>query len=227
MNNIAERLQKTRARIRDAERRYGREPGAVSLVAVSKTRSAAEIEAAADCGQEDFGENYVQEALDKMENCRPGLNWHFIGPVQSNKTRDIAARFAWVHSLDRGKIARRLDAARPPDLAPLNVCIQVNISGESSKSGVSPDEVQPLAASVAALPHLRLRGLMAMPAPVPDFEAQRPPFRHLRDLFGKLRRNGYALDTLSMGTSADLEAAIAEGATIVRVGTDIFGPREE
>ncbi|MEJ2760447.1 MAG: YggS family pyridoxal phosphate-dependent enzyme [Gammaproteobacteria bacterium] len=226
MKNIAERLENVHVRIRAAERRFGRDPGAVSLVAVSKTRTAAEIEAAADCGQEDFGENYVQEAQAKMADCRPGLIWHFIGPVQSNKTRDIAARFAWVHSLDRGKIARRLDAARPDALPPLNVCIQVNISGEDSKAGVAPGDAAALAVAVTSMPRLRLRGLMAMPAPCPDFEAQRAAFRRLRGLLEDLRRNGHELDTLSMGTSLDMEAAIAEGATMVRIGTAIFGPRE-
>lgn len=226
MKNIADRLQAVRERIRVAERRYDREPGAVTLVAVSKTRAAAEVEAAAACGQADFGENYVQEALAKMADCRSGLAWHFIGPVQSNKTRDIATRFAWVHSLERDKIARRLDAARPADTTPLNVCIQVNISGEDSKSGVAPGEVETLAAQIAALPRLRLRGLMAMPAPEPDFDAQRESFRRLYNLFEDLRQSGHALDTLSMGTSGDMEAAVAEGATIVRIGTDIFGPRE-
>lgn len=225
MNDIARRLQATRERIRAAEQRHGRHR-AVTLVAVSKTRTAAEVEAAAACGQTDFGENYVQEALAKMSDCRPGLVWHFIGPLQSNKTRDVAARFAWVHALDREKIARRLDAARPAGLPPLNVCLQVNISGEASKSGVAPGAIGPLAAAVAALPRLRLRGLMAMPAPAPGFEAQRRPFRALRELLENLRREGHALDTLSMGTSADLEAAITEGATIVRIGTAIFGPRD-
>jgi len=225
MNDIARRLQATRERIQAAQQRYGC-PGEVILVAVSKTRSAAAIEAAAACGQTDFGENYVQEALDKINACRPGLVWHFIGPVQSNKTRDVAAHCTWVHTLDREKIARRLSAARPAGLPPLNVCLQVNISGESSKSGVAPGAIGPLAAAVAGLPRLRLRGLMAMPAPETDFEAQRRPFRALRELFDGLRRDGHALDTLSMGTSSDMEAAIAEGATLVRIGTAIFGPRE-
>jgi len=225
MNDIARRLQATRERIRAMEQRYGR-PGAVTLVAVSKTRAAAEIEAAAACGQTDFGENYLQEALAKMTACRPALTWHFIGPVQSNKTRDVAARFAWVHALDREKIARRLDAARPAALPPLNVCLEVNISGEASKSGVAPGEIGALATAVAGLPRLRLRGLMTMPAPATEFEAQRRPFRRLRELFESLRADGHALDTLSMGTSGDMEAAIAEGATMVRIGTAIFGPRD-
>ena len=226
MKNIADRLAETQARLAAAERRFQRTPGSVALVAVSKTRTAVEIEAAAACGQTDFGENYAQEALAKMADCRPGLVWHFIGPVQSNKTRDVAARFDWVHSVDRARIARRLDAARPAPLPPLNVCLQVNISGESSKAGVTPAGLEALASEVAALPRLCLRGLMAMPAPCPDLEGQRAAFRRLRGLLEALRHSGLDLDTLSMGTSADMEAAIAEGATIVRIGTAIFGPRD-
>lgn len=225
MKNIADRLAEMNARIAAAEQRFGRPPGSVTLVAVSKTRTSADIEAAAACGQADFGENYVQEALAKMADCRPDLIWHFIGPVQSNKTRDVASRFAWVHSLDRARIARRLDAARSEGLPPMNVCIQVNISGEASKSGVMPGDVEALAGEVAGLPRLRLRGLMTMPAPCPDFEGQRLPFRRLHGLFEDLRQCGLDLDTLSMGTSSDMEAAIAEGATMVRIGTAIFGPR--
>jgi pyridoxal phosphate enzyme (YggS family) len=228
MKNIVDRLAETHTRIRAAERRFQRSPGSVTLVAVSKTRPAVEVDAAAACGQVDFGENYVQEALDKIAACRhPGLIWHFIGPVQSNKTTAIAGRFAWVHSLDRDKIARRLDAARPAELPPLNVCLQVNISGEGSKSGIAPGDLLPLAESVAAMPRLRLRGLMTLPAPGTILEEQRKPFRLLRGLFEDLRQRGFGLDTLSMGTSADMEAAVAEGATIVRIGTAIFGPREE
>jgi len=227
MKNIVDRLAETHTRIRAAERRFQRSPGSVTLVAVSKTRSAAEVDAVAACGQVDFGENYVQEALDKISACRhAGLIWHFIGPVQSNKTRAIAARFTWVHSLDRDKIAHRLDAARPAGLPPLNVCLQVNTSGEGSKSGVAPDDLLPLAESVNAMPQLRLRGLMTLPAPSTILEEQRRPFRLLRGLFEDLRQRGFGLDTLSMGTSIDLEAAVAEGATMVRIGTAIFGPRE-
>jgi pyridoxal phosphate enzyme (YggS family) len=227
MKNIVDRLAETHTRIRAAERRFQRSPGSVRLVAVSKTRSAAEVDAAAACGQADFGENYVQEALDKIAACHhQDLTWHFIGPVQSNKTRAIAARFAWVHSLGRYKIAHRLDAARPAELPPLNVCLQVNISGEGSKSGIAPGDLVALAESVAVLPRLRLRGLMTLPAPGTTLEEQRLPFRRLYELYENLRQNGFDLDTLSMGTSADLEAAVAEGATMVRIGTAIFGPRE-
>ena len=228
MKNIVDRLAEMNTRIRAAERRFGRVPGSVRLLAVSKTRSAAEVDASAACGQADFGENYVQEALDKMAACRhTGLIWHFIGPVQSNKTRPIAARFAWVHSLDRDRIARRLDAARPAGLPPLNVCLQVNISDEGSKSGVVPGDLIPLAESVAVLPRLRLRGLMALPTPSTTLEEQRLPFQHLHGLYEDLQKKGFELDTLSMGTSLDMEAAVAEGATMVRIGTAIFGPREK
>lgn len=227
MKNIVDRLAELNTRIRAAERRFGRVPGSVRLLAVSKTRPAVEVDAAAACGQADFGENYVQEALDKMTACRhPNLIWHFIGPVQSNKTGPIAARFAWVHSLGREKIARRLDSARPAGLPPLNVCLQVNISGEDSKSGVAPGDLIALAESVAVLPRLRLRGLMTLPAPSATLEEQRLPFHHLHGLYADLQKKGFELDTLSMGTSLDMEAAVAEGATMVRIGTAIFGPRE-
>jgi hypothetical protein len=226
MQNIAANLAAVRARIESLCRRYGREPDAVTVLAVSKTLDADAVRAAAACGQHDFGENYVQEALAKMEPLRDlPLRWHFIGPIQSNKTRAIAARFQWVHSVDREKIARRLAEARTPAQGPLDICLQVNISGEATKSGADPADVPALADTVAALPGLRLRGLMALPAPDPDFAAQRAAFAQLRALFFTLRKRGLDLDTLSMGTSSDLEAAIAEGATIVRLGTAIFGPR--
>jgi pyridoxal phosphate enzyme (YggS family) len=198
----------------------------VSLLAVSKGQSAEAIRAAADCGQRDFGENYIQEALAKMERVgEPGLCWHFIGRIQSNKTRDVAAHFDWVHSVDRVRIASRLSEARPQGRAPLNVCIQVNIDAQPTKAGVAPEALPELAAAVAALPGLCLRGLMAMPAPASDIEAQRRPFRALRECLEELRAAGFPLDTLSMGTTADLRAAVAEGATMVRVGTGVFGPR--
>jgi pyridoxal phosphate enzyme (YggS family) len=198
----------------------------VTLVAVSKTRPATAIRSAYEEGQRDFGENYLQEALEKIA-AFPGeaLVWHFIGPIQSNKTRAIAEHFDWVHSVDRLKLARRLNDQRPPDMPPLNVCLQVNISGEASKSGVEPEALAALATSVAELPRLRLRGLMAIPAASDDPEQQRRPFRALREALERLRADGLALDTLSMGMTNDLEAAIAEGATLVRVGTAIFGPR--
>ena len=226
MKNIAQRLAAVRESIRSAERRYGRREGSVSLLAVSKSFPVADILSAAAEGQQDFGENYVQEALAKIaELGGHGLSWHFIGPVQSNKTRDVAARFQWLHSLDRLRIAKRLNESRPAVLPALNVCLQVNISGERSKSGVAPGAVPELAVAVAALPRLKLRGLMAMPEPVAEFEAQRVQFRALRACLEQLNRDGHRLDTLSMGTTRDLEAAIAEGATIVRVGTGIFGER--
>ena len=203
-----------------------RPPGSVTLVAVSKTFPAASVREAAAAGQRDFGENYLQEALAKMDELAGlPLTWHFIGPIQSNKTRPIAERFDWVHSIDREKIARRLAEQRPAGLPPLQVCIEVNVSGEASKSGVAPAEVPALARIIAGLPQLRLRGLMAIPEPTPDETLQRSRFALLRSLKEDLVRDGLPLDTLSMGMSADLEAAIAEGATLVRVGTAIFGAR--
>ncbi len=224
--DLTENLNRVRARIAAAEARFGRPPGSVRLLAVSKTWPAADLRAVHAAGQQAFGESYVQEALGKQEALADlELEWHFIGPVQSNKTRDIAGRFHWVHSVDRLKIARRLSAQRPAHLPPLQVCLQVNISGESSKAGCAPGEVEGLAAAVAELPRLRLRGLMAIPAPRDDFQVQRDAFRRLRALQAGLIARGLALDTLSMGMSADLEAAIAEGATMVRVGTALFGTR--
>ncbi len=223
---IAANLDLVRQRIRLAEERYRRPPGSVRLLAVSKTRPAADILEASAHGQCRFGENYLQEALEKIGALQQQrLEWHFIGPIQSNKTRAIAASFHWVHSVDRLRIARRLSEQRPAGLGPLNICLQVNVSGESSKSGVTPDELPALAAGIATLPNLRLRGLMAIPAPSTGLEQQRVPLRHLRRALEDLNRSGATLDTLSMGMSADLEAAVAEGATIVRVGSDIFGPR--
>lgn len=226
VEDIPERLAAVRARLADAERAAGREPGEVALLAVSKRQPSAAIRAAAECGQRRFGESYLQEAVEKMEALAAlDLEWHFIGPLQSNKTRDVAARFAWAHSLDRLKVARRLSEQRPDDLPPLQVCIQVNVSGEASKSGVTPGELPGLAEAVAALPRLRLRGLMTLPAPSDDPRMQRAPFRALAMALSDLRVEGFDVDTLSMGMSGDLEAAVAEGATIVRVGTDIFGAR--
>jgi pyridoxal phosphate enzyme (YggS family) len=203
-----------------------RPPGSVTLVAVSKTFPAASVREAAAAGQRDFGENYLQEALAKMDELAGlPLTWHFIGPIQSNKTRPIAERFDWVHSIDREKIARRLAEQRPAGLPPLKVCIEVNVSGEASKSGVTPADLPALAQVIAGLPQLQLRGLMAIPEPTPDEALQRSRFALLRTLKDDLVRAGLPLDTLSMGMSADLEAAIAEGATLVRVGTAIFGAR--
>lgn len=227
MKDIAARLEAVRRRIHVTERQYGRPGGSVKLLAVSKTRSGDEILAAFEHGQRDFGENYVQEAIEKMDACgNAEPTWHFIGPIQSNKTRDVAGYFDWVHSLDREKIARRLSEARA-GRPPLQVCLQVNISGEASKSGLEPEAVANLAGVVADLPNLSLRGLMALPAPSQGLEEQRRPFRRLRLLLEKLQNQGYELDTLSMGTSDDLEAAVAEGATIVRIGTAIFGVRSK
>lgn len=224
--DFAARLDAVVARIRAAERRFQRPPGSVELLAVSKTQPAAAIAAAAAAGQIRFGENYLQEACDKMtELAVLDLEWHFIGPVQANKTRLIAERFAWVHSVDRLKIAERLNAQRPDDLPPLNVCLQVNISGEPSKHGLDASELPATACAVAKLPQLRLRGLMAIPAPATEFAAQREPLARLRRLREELIAEGLTLDTLSMGMSDDLEAAIAEGSTLVRIGTAIFGPR--
>jgi len=199
------------------------------LLAVGKTFAPEALREAFDAGQRAFGENYVQEALDKMAalaDLRERIEWHLIGPLQGNKTREVAASFDWVHSVDRWRIAERLSAQRPAEAPLLNVCLQVNISGEASKSGVAAQDLPALARAVAALPRLALRGLMAIPEPAGDFAAQRAPHRRLRELLRALREeDGLALDTLSMGMSADLEAAIAEGATIVRVGTAIFGAR--
>jgi hypothetical protein len=226
MDDIAGRLQAVRARLRAAEARFGRAPGSVALVAVSKTRPPADVRAAFAAGQRAFGENYVSEALEKMGALADlAVEWHFIGPVQSNKTRPIAERFAWVHSVDREKIARRLSDQRPAGLPPLDICLEVNVSGEATKAGVLPSEVASLARQVADLPRLRLRGLMTVPAPEDAFDLQRAGFRRLRELWNELRASGLALDTLSMGMTADLEAAVAEGSTLVRVGTAIFGPR--
>lgn len=222
---IADRVQRVLERIHAAEREAGRANGAVALVAVSKTQPAEAIRLAAAAGQLAFGENYLQEALAKQDALAdlPELIWHFIGPIQSNKTRPIAERFDWVHTVDRLRIAERLSQQRPADKPPLNVCLQVNVSGEASKSGVSLAALPELAAAVAQLPRLRLRGLMTIPAPANGLDHQRMPFRILREAMAALAPPG--LDTLSMGMSDDLEAAILEGATLVRVGTALFGPR--
>jgi len=227
-SSIAERLENLRQRIAAAEAAAGRHPGSVQLLAVSKTQSAARVAEAAAAGQRLFAENYLQEALDKMEALDDaGLTWHFIGPIQSNKTRPLAERFDWVHSVDRLKIAQRLNDQRPDDLPPLNILIQVNVSGEQSKSGLPLNEVPALAAAISALPRLRLRGLMCIPAPETDPELQRAPFQQLRQLRDGLLAAGHTDCTeLSMGMSGDFPAAIMEGATFVRIGTDLFGPRQ-
>ncbi|WP_118183507.1 YggS family pyridoxal phosphate-dependent enzyme [Paraburkholderia phosphatilytica] len=229
MSDLAHHLDAVHQRIALAAQRAGRDPRDITLLAVSKTFPADDVRAASAAGQRAFGENYVQESIAKVEalaDLRASIEWHFIGPLQSNKTRPVAQHFDWVHSVDRLKIAQRLSEQRPDELAPLNVCLQVNVSGEASKSGVTIDEAAGVAREIAALPKLRLRGLMSIPEPAGDLEAQRVPHRQLRELYEQLRADGLALDTLSMGMSADLEAAVLEGATIVRVGTAIFGARD-
>lgn len=215
-----------RERIAAAAVRAGRDPKSVRLMAVSKGQPLAAVESAWGHGQADFGENYLQDALPKLAVFagRPAV-WHFIGALQSNKSREVAERFQWMHTLDRESIARRLSEQRPAELPALQVCLQVNVSGESSKSGVMPERVAELAQAVAALANLKLRGLMAIPALAEGIETQRRPFRVLRELLEDLKQRGHDVDTLSMGMSDDLEAAILEGATIVRIGTAIFGPR--
>ena len=219
-------MQQVRLEIAEAERQFGREPGSVKLLAVSKTRVAGDVLALAQLGVSDFGENYVQEARAKIGQLSGhSLSWHFIGPIQSNKTRQVAEHFDWVHSVDRVKVAQRLNAARSARLPPLNICIQVNVDAESTKSGIGPDEVEQLAGQILPLSRLNLRGLMALPAPTEDFAAQRGSFLRTRRLQEQLTDKGYRLDTLSMGTTGDMRAAIAEGATVIRIGTALFGPR--
>lgn len=219
-------VQAVKSRIRHAAEACGRDPDSVRLLAVSKTFPASYLRAAHGSGQMAFGESYVQEALDKIGGLADlPLEWHFIGPIQSNKTAAVAAHFHWVHSLDRDKVAQRLAAARPAGLPPLNVCIQVNVSAEASKSGVAPEQALALARAVLSLPRLKLRGLMTIPRPSLDPVEQRAQFRVLRKLRDSLETRGIVLDTLSMGMSDDLESAIAEGATLVRVGSAIFGSR--
>ncbi len=228
MSPIPQNLQAITATIVAAAQEFGRAPDTVQLLAVSKTFGPEAVLEAVQAGQRAFGENYLQEALDKIAalSAQPAqLEWHFIGPIQSNKTRPIAEHFDWVHTVEREKVAQRLSEQRPAGMAPLQICLQVNISGEASKSGVAPEEVAALAHKVAALPNLTLRGLMAIPEPAVEFDRQRAAFARLRVLYEQLRADGLALDTLSMGMSADLRAAIFEGATIVRVGSAIFGAR--
>ncbi len=229
MSHIADNLQAVHARIERAALAADRSPDTLHLLAVSKTFPAEDVRAAFAAGQRAFGENYVQESISKIDalaDLRTQIEWHFIGPLQSNKTRPVAEHFDWVHSVDRLKIAQRLSEQRPDALPPLNVCLQVNVSGEASKSGVAPAEVLALARATAALPKLRLRGLMSIPEPAEGLPAQREPHRILRTLFDTLQAEGIGLDTMSMGMSSDLEAAVLEGATIVRVGTAIFGKRD-
>ena len=227
MTTITAQLQHVRARIATACALAGRDVQEITLLAVSKTFPAQAVREAAAAGQRAFGENYIQEAADKIAALRdlPHLAWHCIGPIQSNKTRLVAEHFDWAHTVDRLKTAERLSAQRPAGLAPLNVCIQINIDGGPTKSGVAPSELPALARAVAALPRLRLRGLMTIPEPAPDFEAARAVHARTKALFDQMNVEGLALDTLSMGMSADLEAAIAAGSTLVRVGSAIFGTR--
>jgi len=224
MSTIADHLGALAARIDSAALACGRDPASIKLLAVSKTKPAAAVREAYAAGVRDVGENYLQEALAKQDELTDlALTWHFIGPIQSNKTRAIAEHFAWVHSVDRFKIAQRLSEQRPTELAPLNICLQVNVSGEDSKSGCTPAELPALAAAVAALPGLRLRGLMAIPEPSDERAVQEAAFARLRELQASLN---LGLDTLSMGMSHDLEAAISQGATWVRIGTALFGARD-
>ena len=229
--NLQANLRALHERITKAARGVGRDPSSVRLLAVSKAFPAPSVAEAARAGQRAFGENYVQEAIDKMDalagSAHQPLEWHFIGPIQSNKTRAIAERFDWVQSVDRVKVAERLSDQRPVNLPPLNVLLQVNVSGEATKGGVAPDELGQLADLVSRLPRLRLRGVMAIPAPEADFARQRAAFAFTHELFRQLREHGSDLDTLSIGMSDDLEAAIAEGSTMVRVGTAIFGARKK
>jgi len=228
MTMIGDKLQQVRTRIVTACTAVGRDPASVRLLAVSKTFDADAVRSAHAAGQRAFGENYVQEGVAKIEalaDLRAELEWHCIGPLQSNKTRVVAAHFDWVHSIDRLKIAERLAEQRPAHLPPLSVCLQVNVDGGANKSGVAPEDAVALAQAVAALPRLRLRGLMAIPEPAPDFASQRALFLRAAVVFEEIRANGIEVDTLSLGMSADLEAAVAAGSTMVRVGTAIFGQR--
>jgi PLP dependent protein len=222
-------LHSVRARIAQAAERAGRDPASIRLLAVSKRQPAALVRAAAEAGQTEFGENYVQEGMDKVAALAdvPGLAWHFIGQLQGNKTREVANNFDWVHTVDRARVAARLSSQRPHDAAPLQVLLQVRLAEETGKGGVAPPDIAALAAEVATLPRLCVRGLMCIPPPAEDFEIQRQPFRRLRELMDSLNAAGHRLDTLSMGMSDDLEAAVLEGATIVRVGTAVFGPRPD
>lgn len=231
---ISENLQLVQHRIANSAQAAGRDPASITLLAVSKTFDVQAVLTAAQAGQRAFGENYVQEAIDKIAATRDmrehnpdlQLEWHFIGPIQSNKTRQIAEHFDWVHSVDRLKIAQRLSEQRPANMPPLQICLQVNVSGEATKSGLEPEALLELARAVVLLPNIRLRGLMAIPEPTEDVQQQRAAFAKLRFMQNDLQAVGIQTDTLSMGMSADMDAAIAEGATIVRIGTAIFGVRD-
>jgi len=224
---IIDNLAHIRNEISVAEKRFSRTDSSVCLLAVSKTRNVDEIMAAVNEGQRHFGENYCQEALEKIEAIdHPDLVWHFIGPIQSNKTSQIARHFDWVHTIDRIKIARRLNEMRPEDMAPLNVCVQINISGEDSKAGITLDDADEFIAKLEQFKRLKVRGLMSLPAPASNFDEQRIPFSILNQKLQELSLSRPDLDTLSIGTTQDMTAAIAEGATIVRIGTALFGPRD-
>ncbi len=226
MQNIEKNLALVHQQIEQAATDYDREVSNISLLAVSKKKPSSDLRNAYNCGQRDFGENYLQEAQAKMQDLTDlDIVWHFIGPVQSNKTRVLAESFDWVHCVDRLKIARRLSAQRPASMPPLNICIQVNIDLEDSKSGVAPDDIIALAEAIRDLPNIRLRGLMAIPAERSDFESQREPFAKMKQALQDLQQRGLECDTLSMGMSHDMQAAIAEGSTLVRIGTAIFGER--
>jgi pyridoxal phosphate enzyme (YggS family) len=226
MQNIEKNLALVHQQMEQAATDYDREVSNISLLAVSKKKPSSDLRNAYNCGQRDFGENYLQEAQSKMRELTDlDIVWHFIGPVQSNKTRVLAESFDWVHCVDRLKIARRLSDQRPQSMPPLNICIQVNIDLENSKSGVAPDDIIALAEAIRDLPNIRLRGLMAIPAQRSDFESQREPFAKLKQVLEELQQRGFECDTLSMGMSHDMQAAIAEGSTLVRIGTAIFGER--
>ncbi len=226
MQNIEKNLISIRRQIESAAIEYHRDPEDILLLAVSKKKPASDIQTAYACGQRDFGENYLQEAEQKISDLYDlDIVWHFIGAIQSNKTKAVAQNFDWAHCIDRFKIARRLSEQRPASMPALNVCIQVNIEQEASKSGITLPEVPELAKQIAGLPNIRLRGLMAIPAPVNDFKSQRKPFTRLREALETLNQNGLNCDTLSMGMTHDMSAAIAEGSTLVRIGTAIFGER--
>lgn len=226
MQNIEKNLNQLHRQIKHAANEYSRDPSEISLLAVSKRKPVEDIRTAYACGQRDFGENYLQEAQEKIAVLADlDIHWHFIGAIQSNKTRPLATDFDWVHCIDRFKIASRLSEQRPRTLPALNLCIQVNIDGEASKSGITLDKVRELALKIADLPNIHLRGLMAIPAPCDGFDSQRKPFALLADMLKQLNQLGLDCDTLSMGMSHDISAAIAEGATLVRIGTAIFGER--
>lgn len=227
MSSIAQNLTQVRQRVSDACQQAGRDEADVQLLAVSKTRHPDELRAVYELGQQHFGENYLQEALEKIEALQDlPICWHFIGPIQSNKTKLISTHFSWVQSVDREKIGRRLAEQRPAELPPLNICLQVNISGEATKSGCLTEQLPALAAALKPLPQLRLRGLMAIPQATDDVEQQKAVFAQLQNLLQQLQQDYPEMDTLSMGMSGDMDAAIAEGASMVRIGTAIFGPRD-